>query len=172
MSTFAGRIHGGAIEEVLKMFDEIKSVKQVEPYISRRMATKLGVPGFGHRVYRVEDPRAMHLLNILEELRTDETCEKSVDFDVMNEVKRVMERYRTKGMEINVDFYAGLSYRLLGLADELSVPLFFMSRIAGVSAHILEQTESNILIRPLLKYSGEVRSIPSSINGGCLVQNL
>lgn len=166
LGAFSGRVHGGAIEEVLKMFSEIKSVSEVKDYIRLRMQKGLGVPGFGHRVYKVQDPRAPLLLNIVQELHRDlekasglENNSLPVNFDLVEAIKTSMTPYREKGMEINVDFYAGLSYRLLGIPDDLAVSIFFMSRLAGLSAHILEQSKNNILIRPLLKYTGSLRSL-------------
>lgn len=153
ISTFTGRVHGGALEEVLKMLGELNKPADVKPYIDRRMSSNLGVPGFGHRLYKKEDPRSALLLDILMNLSADRS--QTIDWDIIKEIRSQMQIYRTKGLEINVDFYAGLSYRLLGIPDDMAVSIFFMARIAGLNAHILEQSKNNILIRPLLQYAGK-----------------
>jgi citrate synthase len=116
--------------------------------------------GFGHRVYKSEDPRAFELRDVARRLG-----EQRGDlhwFQIAQQVERAMEPYRAKGIYPNVDFYAGVVYSLLGIPDELFIPMFAVGRMPGWVAHILEQYDDNVLIRPLLQYTGprHLRYVP------------
>ena len=153
ISTFAGDLHGGAIERVMEMIDSIGSVENTARFVAQRRASNLPVMGFGHRVYRTEDPRVRHLRAAA--LRASEERGDLTGFQIIQALEKEMAPYARHGIEANVDLYAGLLYRMLGLPNDLSVPLFIAARIAGWAAHALEQDANNILIRPLLHYSGQ-----------------
>jgi len=110
------------------------------------------VMGFGHRVYRTEDPRVRHLRDTVVELSRERG--DSGGLDILDAVAEAMRPYGRYGLAPNVDLYAGLAYRLLGLPDDLAVPLFVVGRTAGWVAQALEQQSNNVLIRPLLEYVG------------------
>ena len=108
--------------------------------------------GFGHRVYKAEDPRARHLAEGVRELSRESG--KSEWYEILEEVRNAMSPYSKRGIHVNVDFYAGVMYQLLGIPKELYVPIFAAGRIPGWTIQIVEQSLHNILIRPLLMYSG------------------
>lgn len=164
ISVFNGRAHGGAIEDVLTMLSEFSKLNKEEIHleIEKRIQNNSSIPGFGHRVYKIQDPRAEYLLNILQTLTVDKGIQAENDLELARNIRSYMTKYRQKGLEINVDFYAGLSYRLLEIPDDLAMSIFFMARTAGLAAHILEQSENNILIRPLLEYSGDLKIFDSN----------
>lgn len=152
MATFAGPLHGGALFEAMNMLEAIDSLDQVKAFIQARLQNHLPIYGFGHRVYRTEDPRAQPLkeaAKILSEKKNNHHW-----FELLEAVKAEMTEYMAHGMNVNVDFYACVSFVLMGLSKELLVPIFAMNRMAGWGAHILEQQQNNILIRPRLKYVG------------------
>lgn len=157
ISTFVGELHGGAVEEVLKMMDEIGTPEGVEKYIEDRMEKNLPIMGFGHRVYRVEDPRAQILKGIAEEMAR--LHDKEDRFLVLNRISSKMESLSRYGLHPNVDYYTGVIYECLEIPFDLSVPIFIASRISGWVAHVLEQLENNILIRPLLRYDGPLNKV-------------
>ena len=145
-----GPLHGGANEQVMKMLREIDTPENAEPWTLNALANKVKVPGFGHRVYRTEDPRATVLRRYAAEL-----SEKVGDtrwFAMSTAVERVM-RANTK-VYPNVDFYSATVYHLLGIPTELFTPIFAISRMTGWTAHILEQWANNRLIRPRADYTG------------------
>ena len=108
--------------------------------------------GFGHRVYRAEDPRARHLREGVKRLSKEKG--EPHWFEVLQAVEDAMARYARLGVNVNVDFYAGVIYYLHGMPEELFVPIFAIGRVPGWIAQILEQFERNILIRPLTEYNG------------------
>ncbi|MHB9130511.1 MAG: citrate/2-methylcitrate synthase [Armatimonadota bacterium] len=145
-----GPLHGGANEEVMKMLKEIGGPEHAEAWVKEKLAVKYKVPGFGHRVYRTEDPRATVLRRYAEEL-----SKKSGDtkwYDTSCEVERVV-RANTR-VYPNVDFFSATVYHLLGIPTELFTPIFACSRIVGWTAHILEQWDNNRIIRPRAIYTG------------------
>jgi citrate synthase len=149
IGTLKGPLHGGANQRVKEMLDEIGGPEQVSDYIEAKLAAKQRIMGFGHRVYRVEDPRGRHLKAQAENLADEgdptmlEVQERMID--VMRE---------RKGLSINVDFYSASLYTYLGLPAELFPALFALSRIAGWTAHVMEQYGDNQLIRPRSEYTG------------------
>ncbi len=154
ISTFAGARHGGAVEDVMVMLDEIGDPARAADYIRHRQANNLPIFGFGHRVYRTADPRAKYLRGIAEFLARKAGQERYLA--ILDAVVEEMAARSRLGIDVNVDFYAAVAYKALGFEADLFAPLFVMGRIAGWIAHVKEQQESNILIRPLLQYVGPV----------------
>ncbi|MGF1591124.1 MAG: citrate synthase [Pleurocapsa sp.] len=154
VGTLAGPLHGGANEEVLLMLENIGSVKDVQPYIENLIANKQKIMGFGHRVYKVKDPRAKILQGLAEEL-FDETGHDHY-YDLALELERVIEaKLGHRGIYPNVDFYSGLVYRKLGIPTDLFTPIFAIARVAGWLAHWKEQLAVNRIFRPTQIYTGE-----------------
>jgi len=154
VGTLAGPLHGGANEEVLLMLEKIDSVKKVQPYVENLIANKQKIMGFGHRVYKVKDPRGTILQGLAEEL-FDETGHDHY-YDLALELERVVEgKLGHKGIYPNVDFYSGLVYRKLGIPSDLFTPIFAIARVAGWLAHWKEQLAVNRIFRPTQIYTGE-----------------
>lgn len=148
-----GPLHGGANEEVVEMLKEIGRPAAVREYVQSRIQQKKRIMGFGHRVYKVKDPRAMVLQDLCGRLFTE--CGTSPLYDVAIEVERVAgESLNGKGIYPNVDFYSGVVYDKMGIAPDLFTPLFAMSRVSGWLAHWLEQLRENKLFRPDQIYAG------------------
>ena len=153
VGTLAGPLHGGANEEVLLMLEEIKSVQDVQPYVENLIANKQKIMGFGHRVYKVKDPRAKILQSLAEEL-FNETGRDNY-YDLAIELEKVIEaKLGHKGIYPNVDFYSGLVYRKLGIPSDLFTPIFAIARVAGWLAHWKEQIGVNRIFRPTQVYTG------------------
>jgi citrate synthase len=150
IGTLKGPLHGGANEGVIKNLLEIGSVEAVEPWVKNAFANKKKIMGFGHRVYRTVDPRAIHLAEMSRQLgeRRGETK--------WYEMSRKMEEVvmREKRLNANVDFYSASTYYALGVPTDLFTPIFACSRISGWTAHVLEQYRNNRLIRPRAEYVG------------------
>ncbi len=157
VGTLAGPLHGGANEEVLEMLEQIGTVENVRPYIEECIARKSKIMGFGHRVYKVKDPRATILQELAEHLFKQRGHDKY--YDVALEVERVVaENLGSKGIYPNVDFYSGLVYRKLGIPSDLFTPVFAMARVAGWLAHWKEQLGENRIFRPTQVYVGNHES--------------
>ncbi|MEA5534053.1 citrate synthase [Crocosphaera sp. XPORK-15E] len=157
VGTLAGPLHGGANEEVLKMLEEIGSVENVRPYIENCVANKLKIMGFGHRVYKVKDPRATILQSLAEQLF--EQTGRDDYYQIALEVEKVVEELLgQKGIYANVDFYSGLVYRKLGIPSDLFTPIFAIARVAGWLAHWKEQLAVNRIFRPTQVYVGSHNS--------------
>lgn len=154
VACFAGASHGGAVEGVMRMVREIGEPERVKDYVAARHKRRDPVMGFGHRVYRTADPRARYLREHAETLGRRRGEMKLIE--ILDNVIHEMEPYRRHGVDVNVDFFAAISYRLLDIADDLFGAVFALSRLAGWTAQILEQNENNILIRPLLLYVGDL----------------
>jgi citrate synthase len=148
-----GPLHGGANADVMRMLLEIgadASGARVDDFVHARLARKEKIPGFGHRVYKTEDPRATHLRRMSKELG-----ERKGDtrwFDISQRIETLVKN--EKKLNANVDFYSATTYYSLGIPTELFTPIFAVSRISGWTAHILEQYEHNRLIRPRTEYTG------------------
>jgi citrate synthase len=154
VGTLAGPLHGGANEEVIEMLEEIGTVKNVRAYVDRCIETKSKIMGFGHRVYKVKDPRATILQSLAEKL-FEKYGEDDAFYEVALEVERVVEeKLSHKGIYPNVDFYSGLVYRKLGIPTDLFTPVFAISRTAGWLAHWKEQLNENRIFRPTQIYTG------------------
>jgi citrate synthase len=152
IGTLKGPLHGGAAEAVQKMTSEIGSPDNADAYIKRKLENHERIMGFGHRVYRAEDPRARHMREKSRVL--GEKLGHSEWYQILTQVEKDMAPYQSRGIFVNVDFYAGSVYALLGLPEDLFVPIFAIGRIPGWCIEILEQYDNNMLIRPLLKYVG------------------
>ena len=153
VGTLAGPLHGGANEDVLDMLDEIGTVDRVEAWLDQAIASKQKIMGFGHREYKVKDPRAVILQGLAEELFV------RFGYDTMYDVARRLEevaadRLGPKGIYPNVDFYSGLVYRKLGIPRDLFTPIFAIARTAGWLAHWREQLGANRIYRPTQIYTG------------------
>ena len=153
VGTLAGPLHGGANEEVLRMLEEIGSVENVRPYVENCVANKLKIMGFGHRVYKVKDPRATILQNLAEKLFEKTGYDEY--YQIALELEKVVEEMLGhKGIYANVDFYSGLVYRKLGIPSDLFTPIFAIARVAGWLAHWKEQLALNRIFRPTQIYVG------------------
>ncbi|MWC28673.1 citrate synthase [Paenibacillus sp. MMS18-CY102] len=145
-----GPLHGGANEAVMVMLEEIGSLANVESYITDKLANKVKIMGFGHRVYKDGDPRAKHLMKMSRELGKQQNNLELYEMSVKIEELVTGQ----KGLKPNVDFYSASVYTTLGIARDLFTPIFAISRLSGWTAHILEQYENNRLIRPRAEYTG------------------
>lgn len=153
VGTLAGPLHGGANEEVLEMLEKIGSVENVRPYIEKCIETKSKIMGFGHRVYKVKDPRSIILQHLAEELF--EKFGHDEYYEIALEVEKIVEeKLGQKGIYANVDFYSGLVYRKLGIPSDLFTPIFAIARVAGWLAHWKEQLNENRIYRPTQIYTG------------------
>jgi citrate synthase len=151
IGTLKGPLHGGANEGVIKNLLEIGSVDNVEAWTQDALENKKKIMGFGHRVYRTEDPRATHLREMSRQLG-ERTGEKKW-YEMSRKMEEVM--LREKKLNPNVDFYSASTYYALGLPTDLFTPIFACSRISGWTAHVLEQYKNNRLIRPRAEYVGQ-----------------
>ncbi len=150
IGALSGPLHGGANEQVMRMLLRIGEVDQTEAYLQDALEHKERIMGFGHRVYRTEDPRATHLRRMSDELgqRTGDSR--------WYEMSRRIESYikEHKGLNANVDFYSASVYYMMGIPIDLDTPIFASSRITGWTSHVLEQYDNNRLIRPRAEYIG------------------
>ena len=149
-----GPLHGGANEEVVVMLQEIGAPDKARPFVERALQNKKKLMGFGHRVYKVKDPRA----TVLQELcrRLFKECGSSPLYEIALEVESAAGTILNgKGIYPNVDFYSGIIYDKMGIDIDLFTPLFAMARVSGWLAHWLEQLRENKLFRPGQIYSGE-----------------
>lgn len=151
LATLKGPLHGGANEQVMAFLRSIGRVDAVEEAVRERLARGEKLMGFGHRVYKTEDPRATHLRRMSQEL-----AEATGD-ETYFEMSRVMEDviFAEKGLYPNVDFYAASVYHYLNIPADLFTAVFSVSRMAGWTAHVIEQHADNRLIRPGSAYIGE-----------------
>ncbi len=153
VGTLAGPLHGGANEDVLAMLEEIGSPERVEGWLDAAIAEKRKIMGFGHREYKVKDPRAVILQGLAEELF--HRFGHDAMYDVARRLEEVAaERLGPKGIYPNVDFYSGLVYRKLGIPRDLFTPVFAIARVAGWLAHWREQLSANRIYRPTQIYTG------------------
>ncbi|MET9686486.1 citrate/2-methylcitrate synthase, partial [Streptomyces coeruleorubidus] len=153
VAAFAGSVHGGAAERVVGLIDQVGSPGNARAHVEALQSRGEPVMGFGHRVYRTEDPRVRHLRSTVAALSQERG--DTTGLDILDAVATAMRPYSRHGVAPNVDLYAGLAYRLLGLPDDLAVPLFVVGRTPGWVAQALEQQSNNVLIRPLLTYVGQ-----------------
>ena len=154
IAVLKGSLHGGAAEAVMQMALEIGSVENVESYVTSLLKGGGRVMGFGHPVYRAVDPRAVHLRAEAKALAERKGQPKW--FSILQAVAETeaMEQRARKGINPNVDFWAGTSYYLLEIPEDLFVPIFAMGRMPGWTAHVMEQYTNNVLMRPRLDYTG------------------
>ncbi|HEY7450039.1 MAG TPA: citrate synthase [Vicinamibacterales bacterium] len=148
-----GPLHGGANADVMRMLLEIgaeSTDERVEEQIRAKLARKEKIPGFGHRVYRTEDPRATHLRRMSQEI--GKRAGNTRWFEMSQRIEALVKG--EKKLYANVDFYSASTYYMLGIPVDLFTPIFAVSRISGWTAHFLEQYASNRLIRPRADYIG------------------
>ena len=151
VGTLKGPLHGGASEKVMDMLDEINPEKDVNEYIQGLLDEKKKIMGFGHRMYKAQDPRTKHLRGIVEDF-----CHRQRSSTLYNRCMEIEHMvFEKKKIYPNVDFYAAVAMDALGVSKEF-FPLFFASsRISGWVAHVLEQYEDAVLLRPSADYVGE-----------------
>ncbi|MBP9090624.1 citrate synthase [bacterium] len=147
-----GPLHGGANQEVIKMLLEMGTLDNVEAHLDKMFERHEKVMGFGHRVYKTEDPRASHLRKMSEEL--GKRAGDTKWFDMSYKIEQIVKG--DKGLNPNVDFYSASVYYMLGIPNDLYTPIFAISRMSGWAAHVLEQYANNRLIRPRAEYIGEM----------------
>jgi citrate synthase len=158
IAALSGPLHGGANTNVMKMLLEIAETNKVESFIKQALAEKRKIMGFGHAVYRTEDPRATHLRQLSKDL--GEQAGDTRWYEMSLKVEEVMKR--EKGLNANVDFFSASAYYSMGIPLDLYTPIFAVSRISGWTAHVLEQFADNKLIRPRAEYIGarDLRYVP------------
>jgi citrate synthase len=146
-----GPLHGGANQDVIQILLTLGDEHSAVETVKDKLAHKIKMPGFGHRVYRTEDPRATHLRALSEELG------KRTGHENLYRLSRAMEQTvkAEKGLNANVDFYSASAYYSLGIPIDLFTPIFAVSRMSGWTAHALEQYHNNRLIRPRAEYKGK-----------------
>jgi citrate synthase len=152
IAALSGPAHGGAAENVMKMALEVGEASKAAAYVKAKRVAKEAVMGFGHRVYRAEDPRARHMRAGVEKLSRE--LGQPQWFQILEALVAAMAPYARHGVNVNVDFYAGVVYYLNGIKEDLFVPIFAVGRVPGWTVQVLEQMENNILIRPLTLYTG------------------
>jgi citrate synthase len=164
VGTLKGPLHGGANIEVMKVLLEIDaSHEEPEAWVRHQLAKKRKIPGFGHRVYKTLDPRAIHLAKLSKSL--GEQAKNTKWYEMSLRLQKAMKQ--EKGIDANVDFFSASSYYVMGIPLDLYTPIFAVSRVAGWSAHVLEQHADNRLIRPLSEFTGELgkKWVPVSKRG-------
>jgi citrate synthase len=152
IAALSGPAHGGAAENVMHMAQEIGDAANAAEYVKKKRGNREAVMGFGHRVYRAEDPRARHMRAGVEKLSREMGQPKW--YQILDAVVQAMKPYARHGVNVNVDFYAGVVYYLNGIPADIFVPIFAVGRVPGWTVQVLEQMENNILIRPLTLYNG------------------
>jgi citrate synthase len=153
IGTLKGPLHGGANADVMRLLIEIgedASPERVDEAVRAKLAKKVKIPGFGHRVYRTEDPRATHLRRMSKDL--GERAGNTRWFEMSQRIEKLVTG--EKKLNPNVDFYSASTYYTLGIPIDLFTPIFAVSRISGWTAHCLEQYANNRLIRPRTDYIG------------------
>jgi citrate synthase len=153
VGTLKGPLHGGANADVMQILLELgeqAAPARIEAFVRARLARKEKIPGFGHRVYRTEDPRATHLRRMSKELGARAGSTRW--FEISQQIERIVTS--EKKLYPNVDFYSASTYYTLGIPIDLFTPVFAVSRVSGWTAHILEQYANNRLIRPRAEYIG------------------
>ncbi|MEK9674931.1 MAG: citrate/2-methylcitrate synthase [Chloroflexota bacterium] len=153
IAALSGPSHGGAAENVMQMAREIGKPENAADYVQNLLSNRQRVMGFGHRVYKAEDPRAGHLREGVK--RLSEEMGQPEWYQILEAVVDAMKPYARRGIHVNVDFFAGVIYYLNGVPQDLFVPIFAVGRIPGWTIQVVEQFEHNILIRPLLQYTGD-----------------
>ena len=165
IAALSGPSHGGAAENVMQMALEIDEPSRAADYVKQLRADDKPVMGFGHRVYKVEDPRARHLRERVKRLSQER--EEPQWYAILESVQEAMKPYARLGVHVNVDFFAGVIYYLNGFPPDLFVPIFAVGRVPGWTVQVVEQLENNILIRPLTQYTGpmDLEYVPIEARG-------
>jgi len=153
IGTLKGPLHGGANADVMRMLLEIGAdapLEKAEEVVRAKLARKEKIPGFGHRVYHTEDPRATHLRQMSRDL--GQRAGQPIWYDMSQRIEALVKS--EKKLNANVDFYSASTYHALGVDIDLFTPIFAVSRVSGWTAHVLEQYANNRLIRPRAEYIG------------------
>ena len=153
IGTLKGPLHGGANADVMRLLLEIGpdgGPEKAEAVVRAKLARKEKIPGFGHRVYHTEDPRATHLRQMSKDL--GQRAGEAFWFEMSQRIEAVVKA--EKNLNPNVDFYSASTYHALGIEIDLFTPIFAVSRVSGWTAHVLEQYANNRLIRPRAEYIG------------------
>ncbi len=153
VGTLKGPLHGGANEAVMHMLEEIGSAEAAREHVRGKLAHKEKIPGFGHRIYKTLDPRAPHLAEMSERLGKRSGNLKW--YEMSSAIQRVVKE--EKGLDANVDFYSASAYHSMQIPTDLFTPIFAIARVAGWSAHVMEQLKDNRLIRPDADYVGPAK---------------
>ena len=158
VATLAGPLHGGSNQRVMEMLEEIGSVENVEKFVDDELAAGRRIMGFGHRIYKTSDPRALILKTVADDLTTGSKIRKW--FDMAEKIESTV--WEKKGLRPNIEFYAAVTLNALGVPKDLMPAVFACNRVAGWVAHIFEQYADNRLIRPLTEYVGpeEIEYVP------------
>lgn len=151
LGALKGPLHGGANEQVMRTLLEIGNVSGVQAYVDNELEQHHKVSGFGHRVYRENDPRALLLREMSRQIAEHTGNRKW--YDMQEKMREIVQGHRN--LPVNVDFYSASVYYALGIPIDLFTPVFAASRIAGWTAHVLEQYADNRLVRPDALYIGE-----------------
>ena len=152
IAALSGPAHGGAAEDVMRMAEEIGDPANTPAFVKAKRAAKEPITGFGHRVYRAEDPRARHMREGVKRLSKEMGEPKW--YEILESLVAEMKPYARHGVNVNVDFYSGVIYYLHKIPKDLFVPIFAVGRVPGWTVQVLEQLDNNILIRPLTLYTG------------------
>ena len=153
IGTLKGPLHGGANEAVIHMLETIGSVEQVASFLDQKFSSNEKIMGFGHRVYKVKDPRALILQSLAQQM--DKNHRPYALLTIARAVEEEMEqRVGHKGIRPNIDFYSGIIYHQMGIETDMFTPIFAMARVAGWLAHCFEQYQHNHLFRPDQIYEG------------------
>lgn len=152
IAALSGPAHGGAAEDVMRMAEEIGDPANTPAFVKAKRAAKEAITGFGHRVYRAEDPRARHMREGVKRLSKEMGEPKW--YEILELLVAEMKPYARHGVNVNVDFYSGVIYYLHKIPKDLFVPIFAVGRVPGWTVQVLEQLDNNILIRPLTLYNG------------------
>ncbi len=152
IAALSGPAHGGAAEDVMRMAEEIGDPANTPAFVKAKRAAKEAITGFGHRVYRAEDPRARHMREGVKRLSKEMGEPKW--YEILESLVAEMKPYARHGVNVNVDFYSGVIYYLHKIPKDLFVPIFAVGRVPGWTVQVLEQLDNNILIRPLTLYNG------------------
>jgi citrate synthase len=153
IGTLKGPLHGGANADVMRLLLEIGAdapLEKAEDIVRAKLARKEKIPGFGHRVYHTEDPRATHLRQMSRELTAK--AGMPIWYEMSQRIESLVKA--DKKLNPNVDFYSASTYHALGIQVDLFTPIFAVSRVSGWTAHVLEQYANNRLIRPRAEYVG------------------
>jgi citrate synthase len=153
IGTLKGPLHGGANADVMRLLLEIgpsAPLEKAEEVVRTKLARKEKIPGFGHRVYHTEDPRATHLRQMSRDL--GQRAGQPIWYDMSQRIEALVKA--EKKLNPNVDFYSASTYYALGIPIDLFTPIFAVSRVSGWTAHVLEQYANNRLIRPRAEYVG------------------
>ncbi|GGH87646.1 citrate synthase [Pullulanibacillus pueri] len=154
MGALKGPLHGGAPSEVIKMLEEIGRKENIDTWLKERLENKEKVMGFGHRVYRTKDPRALMLKKVVKSFNREEGW-LQLALALEEKAERALKAYKPNhSLKTNVEFYAAALFKTIGLPQDLYTATFATSRLAGWCAHALEQAENNRIIRPMSRYIG------------------